>query len=408
VGAELKKTATRVWVTTAVAAVLLAYAPGDDLLHAQSVEKKIQKQQNELDRIKKKIDDHRNKSQKLGRQETAVLNKLKNLDKEIDLSRTFLRNLSEQEVLLSVHVDSLNSAINMHELALTENHARLGQRLRQLYKRDPKYRWEILLGSATIDQAVTRYKFLKIIAEQDAALVNDFRGRRQELVMETARLTETLADMATVHQEHEAETGQLEKNKDQREAMLKTIRTQKSQHARAIKDLEKAQEQVKDLLGMLEKRRLDREDQGYVGDIDFAGLKGTMKWPVKGKVIRGFGKIRHPKYGTVTFNNGIDIRAAGGTPIIAVAAGSVEFVDWIDAYGKCIILNHGGGYYTLYSHVATTFVAQGQTVADAEVIAEVGDTGSLDGYVCHFEIRQSKKALDPMKWLSRSKKTGAS
>ncbi|MCH7549685.1 MAG: peptidoglycan DD-metalloendopeptidase family protein [Candidatus Krumholzibacteriota bacterium] len=309
---------------------------------------------------------------------------------------------------MSTHVDSLDVAISAHELTLTERRGQLGRRLRQLYMRDPRYRWEILLGSRTIDQAVTRYKFLKLIAERDAALVSDFRDRQQGLVLETARLTESLADMAMVRQDRETETGQLETNKDQREAVLKSIRTQKSQHARAIKDLEKAQEQVKDLLGALEKRRLAREDQGYVGDGDFASLKGTMKWPVKGKVIRGFGKIRHPKYGTVTFNNGIDIRAAGGTPIVAVAAGSVEFVDWIDAYGKCIILNHGGGYYTLYSHVSTTFVAQGQTVADAEVIAEVGDTGSLDGYVCHFEIRQSKKALDPMKWLSKSKKTGAS
>ncbi len=398
-----RRTMAGVAITAAAAVMLFGH-----VTLAQEIEKKIDRQQSELERIKKEIEDHRNQSKKLGRQERAVLGKLRNLDKEVDLSRTFLRNLGDQEKLLTQHVDSLESEIAMHETVLTERQSHLASRLRQLYMRDPGYRWEVLLGSRTIQEALTRYKFLKIIAEQDATLVSDVANHRHKLVLETARLTESLADMAVVRQERQDETAKLEMSKDQRETMLKSIRTQKTQHARAIEDLEKAQEKVRDLLGTLEKRRLDREDQGYVGDEDFAALKGSLIWPVKGKVIRGFGKIRHPKYGTVTFNNGIDIRARGGTPIIAVATGSVEFVEWIDAYGKCIILNHGNGYYTLYSHVSTTFVAQGQTVTLAEVIAEVGDTGSLDGFVCHFEIRLSKKALDPTKWLTRSKKSGAS
>ena len=81
----------------------------------------------------------------------------------------------------------------------------------------------------------------------------------------------------------------------------------------------------------------------------------------------------------------------------------VEFVDWIDAFGKCVILNHGGGYYTLYAHVADTNVAQGQKIGRGQAIAEVGDTGSLEGYVCHFEVRQGRRALDPTGWLGKKK-----
>jgi septal ring factor EnvC (AmiA/AmiB activator) len=277
-----------------------------------------------------------------------------------------------------------------------------------MYMRDPKYRWEVFLGSTSIEQAVTRYRFLKLIAEQDALLVTDFRERTQSLEVETARLTETLSDMAMLRGEREGEAGRLGETREQREAMLKSIRSQQGEHAKAIKSLEAAQAQVKDLIGALERKRLDSNTRGYIGDGTFASLKGKMRWPVEGKVVRAFGKIRHPRYGTVTFNNGIDIKAAGGAPIVVVASGSVEFVDWIDAYGKCIIVDHGDGYYTLYAHVATTFVSQGQIVAFGEVIAEVGDTGSLDGYLCHFEIRQSKKALDPIQWLSKGRKTGAS
>jgi len=103
----------------------------------------------------------------------------------------------------------------------------------------------------------------------------------------------------------------------------------------------------------------------------------------------------------VTFNNGVDIGSTAGAPIRAVASGQVEFVDWIDGYGKCIILNHGGGYYTLYAHVSATFISQGQKIAGGDVIAEVGDTGSLNGFECHFEIRKSKQALNPAEWFAR-------
>lgn len=397
-------------IVPALAALALAFAalalPASAPI-AQELEQRIEQQQGELDRIKQEIEEHRRKTQKLGRQEKAVLGKLRDLEKEIDLSRSFVRNLSEQEKLLTLHVDSLRTEIVSHEAELIVQESQLGARLRQLYKRDPQYRWEILLGSESIDEAITRYRFLKIIAEQDAALLRDVREQKDKLEIETARLTESLADMAMVRAEREEEADKLEDNKEQREAMLNSIRNQKSQHAKAIKDLEKAQERVKDLIGALEKARLE-DHKGYIGDGTFVSLKGHMMWPVKGKVIRGFGKIRHPKYGTVTFNNGVDIKAPAGEPIVAVAAGGVEFVDWIDAYGKCIILNHGDGYYTLYAHVATTFVAQGQVVSQGQVIAEVGDTGSLDGYVCHFEVRQSKKALDPTDWLAGGKKAGAS
>ena len=180
--------------------------------------------------------------------------------------------------------------------------------------------------------------------------------------------------------------------------MLKKVRVQKSQHNRAIKQLKKAQQEVQSLIGRLEEKRLDEHALGSDGE--FVKLKGHMMWPVDGKVVRRYGKITHPKYGTVTFNNGIDIAAPAGSPIRAVASGTVEFVDWIDAYGKCVILNHGGGYYTLYAHVSATYVTLGQSIEHGAVIAEVGDTGSLDGFECHFEIRKAKNAVNPLDWLT--------
>ena len=367
----------------------------------QSLTDRIGSQQKELDRIKKEIEEHRAESRKLRRQERTVLKKLSDLEKEIDLSRQFLRNLEQQETLMSERVDSLRTRIETVDSKLALQKDMFARRLRQLYKRDPNYRWDIVLGSENIQEAVRRYKFTRLVAEQDAALIGEMRTRKLSYEVESAALNESLADMAVVRTERKQEARKLESSKRQRGTMLAKIRTEKTQTTQAITELEAAQQALKDLIGRLEKQRLDLEREGIVIQGEFGKLKGKLIRPVDGKIVRGFGKQRHPKYGTVTFNNGVDIGSTAGAPIRAVAPGLVEFVDWIDGFGRCIILNHAGGYYTLYAHVSTTFIAQGQQVAGGEVIAEVGDTGSLDGFECHFEIRKSKQALNPMEWFAR-------
>lgn len=368
---------------------------------AKSLDKRIESQQSELDRIKQKIDEHRAQSKKLKKQESEVISKLSNLEKEINLSQSFLKNLKQQEALMNERIDSLRVAVAGEDETLTRQKTALGKRLRQMYKRDPNYRLEILLGSDNIQQAMQRYKFAKLIAEQDASLIEEVRYKKLTLERESAQLTESLAEMVVLRNSRQEEAQRLDRSKRQRETMLAQIRSEQSTREKAIKDLEKSQEELRNLIGNMEKKRLDLERQGIVTAGEFAKLKGKLIWPVDGKIMRGFGQIKHPKFGTVTFNNGVDIGAPSGTPVRSVAPGVIEFVDWIDAYGKCIIVNHGSGYYTLYAHVSTTFVSNGQKVEHGDVIAEVGDTGSLEGYECHFEIRQSKQALNPLEWLAK-------
>jgi septal ring factor EnvC (AmiA/AmiB activator) len=380
---------------------LAAARAGADESEQQSLKDRIGSQQEELDRIKSEIEKRRVESKKLRRQERSVVQKLSALDREIDLSRQFLANLEQQESLMSEQVDSLRARIEVEDGALTAHKSVYARRLRQMYKRDPNYRWDIVLGSENIQEALRRYKFTSIVAERDAALITEMRWRKLVYETESASLTESLADMAVVRNERQDETRRMEQGKRRRQTMLASIRSQKTEHANAIEELEQAQKQVKNLIGDLEKRRLASDGSTYVPDGEFGELKGQMIRPVEGKIVRGFGTHKHPKYGTVTFNNGVDIGSTAGAPIRAVASGQVEFVDWIDGYGKCIILNHGGGYYTLYAHVSATFISQGQKIAGGDVIAEVGDTGSLNGFECHFEIRKSKQALNPAEWFAR-------
>jgi septal ring factor EnvC (AmiA/AmiB activator) len=371
------------------AAVVLAQTEGDD----------VDAKQAELERIRREIEAHRAQSKKLGSQEKQVLKKLSGIDKDIDLSRRYLKKLDEQEDNIDGQIGELRVMIGGREIVLTQQEEALGARLRQMYKRDPKYTWEIFLGAESIDDAITRYQFMKLIAAQDADLIGEFRESKRALEIEQVRLAESLQEVSELRESRANETAQLERSKRQRQTVLAGIRSEKSKHAKAIEDLEAAQAELQALIDDIIRRGTANKDLPPSGE--FAAMKGRLLWPVVGKITRGFGKHTHPKYGTVTMNNGIDIQAPAGAPIVAVATGVVEFVDWIDAFGKCVILNHGGGYYTLYAHVASTNVSQGQKVGRGQAIAEVGDTGSLEGYVCHFEVRMGRRALNPTEWLGK-------
>ena len=116
-------------------------------------------------------------------------------------------------------------------------------------------------------------------------------------------------------------------------------------------------------------------------------------------MTRWFGVHKDKRFGTSTFNGGVDIRADDETDVIAVHAGRADYVDWLPGYGQCIILNHGGGYFTLYAHTSSVFVNPGDRVEAGDVIASVGDTGSLFGNILHFEIRKDAEPINPAPWL---------
>jgi murein DD-endopeptidase MepM/ murein hydrolase activator NlpD len=117
--------------------------------------------------------------------------------------------------------------------------------------------------------------------------------------------------------------------------------------------------------------------------------------------VASFGRETHPRFGTETVRTGIDIEAPEGTPIRAVAPGSVAYRGWLKGYGNLLVLDHGDGYYTLYAHASQILVDEGDQVKGGELIGRVGETGSVEGPRLHFEVRSQSRAEDPQLWLRR-------
>jgi murein DD-endopeptidase MepM/ murein hydrolase activator NlpD len=125
-------------------------------------------------------------------------------------------------------------------------------------------------------------------------------------------------------------------------------------------------------------------------------LNGGMPWPILGPITSGFGWRIHPIFDTPEFHTGVDIAASMGAAIDAPAAGTVIFAGSLPANGTLVILDHGNGITTTYSHLAAYRVNVGEHVQRGQVIAQVGSTGWSTGPHLFFEIRKNGHPINPL------------
>jgi septal ring factor EnvC (AmiA/AmiB activator) len=363
----------------------------------------IENQKKELESLGRELEERRAKSQQLRGRERNLLGELK--EKEVQLSLT-IRYLSALERRRKIVSSDLGDAT--HELARTavqldSEQKRLAWRLREIYKRGRSRDIEYLLSARTFPDLVNRTYFLAKIAREDKNQMMLTQAHRAEVQDTKARLEERQRELDRLRRETERQRQSQKQLASERRSLLKQIRGERKSNEQAAAELERASKRIQALIGELEKRRLAAERGGPGGVLplfgDFSKNRGRLPWPVMGKVVGAFGYQKNPRFGTATYNSGIDIAAKFGTPIAAVSKARVDLVTWLDGYGKCAILNHGGGFYTLYAHASEILVAVGKEVAAGEIIGRVGDTGSTIGTALHFEIRQGKTALNPLSWF---------
>lgn len=178
--------------------------------------------------------------------------------------------------------------------------------------------------------------------------------------------------------------------------ILQAVQQQKKVSHAALAALEKSARDLDQQIMALEKQTQSVQDPGA-----FFRQKGRLILPVPGKIISRFGIKQSGDYKSFTFQSGIDIRGEQGEPVRSVFMGDVIFAEWLKGYGNVVIIDHGDHYYTLYAHLQEMFRKKGDAVDTGDVIATLGDTGSLKGVRLHFELRHHGKPVDPVKWLKK-------
>lgn len=367
----------------------------------KSLEEQAEARRRELQDLHDLLDQERARLAKTAREERSVLDLLHE-------SEIALEELAKERVELERRISALRKSIreNRRQLAaerekLEAQRERMERRLVGLYKLGPAGSLRVLLSSGTVGELERRRRYMEIILRRDREQVEEFRHRVERL----ERIERELAG-----EEVELRAGQvdLERNREktiaERETRLQLVRAtqrQREAHEQAVRELASQSEELEKLLDLISRRirsrrLLERKDDR---DVRFASFRGSLLPPVEGRVLSRFGRHVNKRFGTVTFNNGIEIAATPGKPVEAVFSGIVIFAERFKGYGKLVIIDHGEGYYSLYAHCDEIRKKVGDPVEPREVVAVVGETGSLRGPTLYFEIRLQGKAIDPGDWL---------
>jgi len=364
----------------------------------------IESNRRELESLKQQLDQRHEISKQLKGREKDVLAQLRDTDRNLQLTQRYLNALERRRRVVASNLGDATVELARTSLQLDADRRRLAWRLREMYKRGRSADLEYVLSAQSFGDLVTRTYYLARIAQEDRAQMLLTQARRGQVQDTKARLESRQRELDRLKKETDRERQSLSQLRAQRRALLSKVRLDAKSNEAAAQQLEQASRRIQALIGQLEKQRLAAE-RGVPGTKplpllgDFGQNKGRLPWPVTGRVARSFGTQTNPRFGTTTFNSGIDIAVASGTPFSAVAKGRVDYVNVLEGYGKCAIINHGGGFYTLYANASDILVTVGKEVAAGEIIGRVGDTGSTIGTALHFEIRKGREALNPLDWF---------
>lgn len=257
-----------------------------------------------------------------------------------------------------------------------------------------------------------RHDYLKMLLNQeDPALVGRMLVYHDYFIKaRTARIAEarqSLTRMQEVREELEQETLALEQLRARELAEFQRIegfrasRTQAVERLRVLitgrgQELQTLQANERELIALLERLKRHTAVEPVFGDAPpFESLRGKLPWPAPGPIVDPFGV---PKKGGKLRTQGVTIAAEEGTDVRAVGSGRVVFADWFRNLGLLLIIDHGGGFMSLYGHNEQLLKKQGDTVHAGDVISRVGDTGGQDRTGLYFELRNSGDPVDPTQW----------
>lgn len=376
-----------------LAAPLLAQRP--------SIEQQMRENQQRLESIRRERTQAQQNLQRLRAQVHDLSDEISNLEHQRETTNRIVNELDRQILELGESIDRITADLILAEDALDEKRAVLQRRIVDIYKRGPLYGYQVLLAAESFGDLLSRYKYLYLVSRQDRQLTNEMNRLRNRIARERRGLVEARDALQGRRRERADELRHYVDLARQRETRLRETRRSVARVQRRLSAADAEERRVTDAIAALERARRAAEERGAVplaGVITSASL-GTLDWPVDGRVVYRFGPAAGPDNTRLTWH-GIGIAAAAGTPVKAVASGTVALVGPLGTYLTTVILDHGGGFYTVYATLGDAVVTKGERVARGQLIGHVGGGGSDVGPHLHFEIRgPGQIALDPLNWL---------
>ncbi|MCU0649505.1 MAG: peptidoglycan DD-metalloendopeptidase family protein [Gemmatimonadaceae bacterium] len=368
----------------------------------QQAEERLRTQAQELDRVRRERADLETRMKELQQNAHSLTEEMTNLDRQADATARLVASLDQQLASIEGDLTAATAQLERAEFELGTKKDRLQNRLTDIYKRGPLATIEVLLSAESFGQLLTRYKYLQEFARIDRALV----GRVQELRDETAASREMMVrlqnEILRNRREKAAEEDRLRQLEAQRGRSLTQNKAQQRDIQERLAEIARDEQRLASMITGFETARRRAEARTPSKAPVASTLKtsdfGRLDWPVEGDILYRFGRAINPNNTMIRWN-GIGIAAATGTSVRAVSSGEVVVAEGIGTYGSTVILQHGGGDYSVYGSLARIDVRKGGTVQKGDIIGTVGSADPGLPPHLHFEMRPRGRAVDPLEWL---------
>lgn len=343
----------------------------------------LRKQQNV---IQSKIDNIKKEVLKVDQQKKTVVEELEAIETKLN-EATYELNYTEAQLKQTQEkLVNITQELNKAEAHVEEQKDILSFRMRKMYMTGPVDYIEVLLGSSCFSDFITRLDMIKCVVNADKQLLQEFKEKQALVEKKKVELEEQQRIIAKHHDTIRAKRARIASYRGDRQRLLAQLENQKREY-----------EQMEDKLAKdsanLRRKILEYESKNqkaYMGT-------GEFRWPVPSSthVTSEYGWRLHPIFKTRRFHDGIDIAASTGTTVVASDDGEVIFAGSHGGYGNTIIISHGGGISTQYSHLSKILVSKGKTVLKGDKIGLVGSTGWSTGPHLHFGVIVNGQTISP-------------
>ena len=250
---------------------------------------------------------------------------------------------------------------------------------------------DVLLKSKSLSDLIGNYYILSVLTEYDTMFLEDINEQKENMIKNKETLENNKKEINAKREEKETTSIILQNSLTMKNNYMAKLTEEERQIEEAI---EKYQEELNQIEKEIIEVTLTSISPEYIG--------GEMAWPVPGYTVitSKYGMRTHPITGVYKLHTGVDLRAPMGANFIAANSGVVIKVSEGGAYGKMVMIDHGGGISTLYAHGSEILVELGQTVVRGTPVLKVGSTGYSTGPHAHFEVRERGVPVDPIPYIT--------
>ncbi|MCO4098797.1 MAG: peptidoglycan DD-metalloendopeptidase family protein [Gemmatimonas sp.] len=369
-------------------------------------EQRLRAQQDELDKLRKERANLESRMNALQRSARSLADEVNNLEAQRRTTKRLVDALDQQLETINEEVIKAGSGLMRAEGELASKRGALQRRMVEIYKRGSLYDVEAMLSAQSFAGLVARYKYLHELALNDRKMVRRVEGLRDQIISQRMLLVRLQDEVGRNRQEKDREARRLAELESRRQKNLTAVQLTAQRTRERMQQLVRDESRIANAIATIETARRRAEMAPNARPAAASTIRtsdlGKLDWPVDGTILYRFGRVVNPN-NTTTRWNGIGIGASIGATVKSIAAGDVVLADNVGTYGPTVIVQHGGGDYSVYGSLQRIDVRRGQQVNKGQSLGTVGEADPDLPPHLHFEIRPQGRAIDPLEYL-RSKR----